>query len=193
MTIYGLTGGIGMGKSTVAGMLASQGISVVDTDDLAREIVQPGHPALAEILQTFGPHLVDDKGQLRRGQLAEIVFQNPEARTKLEAITHPRIADRWRQEIHCWRNAGHKLGVVVIPLLFETQVEAEFDAIVCVACTAATQLERLRERGWSNDQIQQRCLAQLPVSEKVAWANYVVWTEGDLAMTAAQLRKIIPN
>ena len=98
MKALGLTGGIGMGKSTAAQFLQARGIAVVDTDELARRVVEPRQPALAEILQTFGPHLADSTGHLRREALAAIVFNDTSARATLEAITHPRITELWRQQ-----------------------------------------------------------------------------------------------
>jgi dephospho-CoA kinase len=193
MKTFGLTGGIGMGKSTIAQMLSDRGGAVIDTDDLARQIVAPGQPALAEILQTFGADLQDSSGQLRRDALAAIVFGDAAARAQLEAIMHPRITSLWREQLATWQSAGQGEAIVVIPLLYETGAETEFDAVICVACSAAAQLERLQQRGWTAAQIQQRCAAQLPVAEKIARADYVVWTEGDLASTAAQLAKIIPG
>jgi dephospho-CoA kinase len=193
MITLGLTGGIGMGKSTVAEILGRRGMAVVDTDYLARQVVAPGQPALAEIFQTFGIDLQDNLGQLRRDALAAIVFGDPAARAQLEAITHPRITALWREQLALWKQAGQGVAVVVIPLLYETGAETEFDAVICVACSAAAQQERLQQRGWTAEQIQQRCAAQLPVAEKIARADYVVWTEGELASTAAQLAKIIPG
>jgi dephospho-CoA kinase len=190
MKTFGLTGGIGMGKSTVAQLLQQRGVAVVDTDDLARQIVQPGQPALAEICAAFGAGLQNESGQLRRDALAQMVFSDPVARAKLEAITHPRIIQLWRLQLENWRTAGRAAAVVVIPLLFEIEAEAEFAATVCVACSAATQHERLRQRGWTGAQIQQRLSAQLPAPEKMARANFVIWTEGEVAGTAAQLAKI---
>lgn len=182
-----------MGKSTVAQILADRGVPVVDTDDLARHIVAPGQPALVEILQTFGADLQDDSGQLRREALAAVVFSDPTARAKLEAITHPRIMAEWREQLVAWQKTGQRVAVVVIPLLYEIEAETEFDSVICVACSAATQQSRLQQRGWTAEQIQQRCAAQLPVAEKIARADYVVWTEGELTSTAAQLAKIIPG
>lgn len=193
MRTLGLTGGIGMGKSTAAQLLQARGLAVIDTDDLARRVVQPGQPALHEICQTFGVELKDSSGQLRREALAEIVFADPAARTKLEAITHPRITQLWRQQLQGWRKEGRAVAVVVIPLLFETKVEAEFDAVICLACSETTQLNRLAARGWSPEQIQQRLTAQMPVAEKMARANFVVWTEGEVDSTVRQLAKIIPS
>lgn len=193
MKAIGLTGGIGMGKSTAAQILHERGIAVIDTDELARQVVQPGQPALAEILQVFGADLQDASGQLRREALAAIVFRDSAARTQLEAITHPRITRLWQQQLQTWCEQGHSTAVVVIPLLFETKVEAEFAAVICLACTPVTQHRRLLSRGWSGAQVEQRLAAQLPVAEKMARAQYVVWTEGEVAATAQQLARIIPG
>ncbi len=192
MRTFGLTGGIGMGKSTAAQLLQARGIAVIDTDDLARQVVQPDQPALEEICQTFGTELRDASGQLRREALAQIVFADPAARAKLEAITHPRITQLWRQQLLTWRTEGRAVAVVVIPLLFETKVEAEFDAVICLACSEATQQQRLAARGWSADQIRQRVAAQLPVAEKMARAHFVAWSEGAVETLAPQLARIIP-
>lgn len=192
MKLYGLTGGVGMGKSTIAGLLRSRCVPVVDTDDLAREVVAPGQPALLEIIAAFGSSLVDSTGQLRRAVLAELVFADPEARRALEAITHPRIRQLWQQQVQTWRQQEFRVGVVVIPLLFETGAETEFDRVICVACTDGAQRERLRSRGWSQVQIAQRIQSQMPIQEKLARAQFGVWTEGELAVSEQQLAKIIP-
>lgn len=191
MKAFGLTGGIGTGKSTSAKILLQRGVAVVDTDDLARLVVQTGQPALDEICQKFGPELRDANGALRREALAKIVFSDPIARSQLEAITHPRIAQLWRQQLLTWREEGRGLAIVVIPLLFETKVETEFDSIICLACSESTQQQRLLARGWSPEQIQQRLAAQMPLVEKMARSNHVVWTEGAETVTAEQLAKII--
>ena len=193
MKTFGITGGIGMGKSTAAQILRERGIAVVDTDDLARQVVEIGNPALAEIQNTFGHDLIGSDGQLRRDQLADLVFTNPAARTKLEAILHPRIQGLWESQLKTWRAEGRAVAVVVIPLLFETKAESAFDSVICLACSDTTQRARLAMRGWSPDQIAQRIAAQLSVSEKMSRASHVIWTEGDTATTAKQLERIIPN
>jgi len=143
MEVLGLTGGVGMGKSTSAQLLRDRGVRVVDTDDLARQVVEPGQPALAEVLAAFGPEMAGPDGRLRRKELARRVFADPAARRQLEAILHPRIRMLWRAQVEAWRTEDHRLAVVVIPLLFETKAEAELDATICVACSVATQQERL--------------------------------------------------
>lgn len=193
MKVCGLTGGAGMGKSTAAGFLRERGAQVVDTDELARELVQPGQPALAEIQDAFGKNLIAPDGQLRREELARIVFADAVARKKLEAILHPRIRERWLAQIEAWRLGNHPLAVVVIPLLFETQAEPHFDKIICVACSTAAQRERLLARGWTPEQIQQRNTAQLPVEQKIARADFVIWTDGNLESHSAQIARILAN
>ena len=191
MKVLGLTGGVGMGKSTAAQMLRERGVAVVDTDVLARQVVEPGKPALAEVVKAFGGEIVGPDGQLRRAELARRVFADAAARARLEKILHPRIRALWQAQVETWRAEGRPLAVVVIPLLFETRAEAELDGTICLACTAATQQERLRARGWSAEQIEQRIRAQWPVEQKIARANYVVWTEGGLAEHAAQIERIL--
>ena len=190
MKLFGLTGGIGMGKSTSAAILSRRGIPVIDTDVIAREIVEPGQPALAEVVAAFGPGLLDASGKLRRGALAEVVFSSPEKLKQLEGILHPRIREKWLAQAEAWRSENKAAGVVDIPLLFETNAQAHFDAVICTACSAATQRERLRERGWSQQQVEQRIAAQWPAEKKIAASNHVVWTEGDLAVHERQLERI---
>ena len=191
MKVLGLTGGVGMGKSASAQLLRSRGVLVVDTDDLARRVVEPGQSALAEVQAAFGPEIVGPDGQLRRDELARRVFADPAARKRLEDILHPRIRALWRVQVEKWRADGHPLAVVVIPLLFETSAEAELDATICVACTPATQHQRLLARGWSPQEIEQRLRAQWPTEVKVARADYLVWTEASLEVHAAQLERIL--
>jgi dephospho-CoA kinase len=193
MTVVGLTGGIGMGKSTSASLLGERGIPVVDTDDLARQVVEPGQPALAEIRQVFGENAIAADGKLQRKQVAEMVFSDDAKRRQLEAILHPKIRERWLAQVRSWREQRIAIGVVVIPLLFETDAAAQFDAVVCVACSAASQRKRLLGRGWSNEQIDQRIAAQWPAQKKMDLADYVVWTEGDKETHAAQWRRILDS
>lgn len=180
-----------MGKSTAAQILRERGVAVVDTDDLARQVVQPRQPSLIEIQNTFGRELVGADGQLKRDQLAALVFSDPAARAKLETILHPRICQLWEMQLKTWRDEGRGVAAVVIPLLFETHAESAFDSVICLACSDATQHARLAARGWSPDQIKQRIAAQLPVAEKMSRSHYVVWTEGDLSATAQQLDRVI--
>ncbi len=193
MTLIGLTGGIGMGKSTSVDFLEQQGVPVVDTDLLARRVVEPGQPALAEIRDHFGSEVIDAQGCLQREELARKVFGDAARRQELEAIVHPRIRQLWLAQLDAWVAEGKPAGVVVIPLLFETGAASQFDVIICVACSNASQWQRLQARGWSRTQIEQRIAAQWPVQQKMDRSNFVVWTEPGLEVHAAQLRKILEH
>jgi dephospho-CoA kinase len=193
MKVFGLTGGIGMGKSTAERLLRERSVPAIDTDALARQVVEPGQPALEEIKLAFGNEVVASDGSLRREVLAEMVFSNADARQKLERITHPRILELWHDQVERWRAEKFPLAVVVIPLLFETGAEGELDATVCVACSAATQRQRLLERSWTPEQIQQRNAAQWPVEKKIASSDFIVWSEGGLDVLAQQLDRILPG
>jgi len=187
----GLTGGVGMGKSTAADLLAHRGVAVVDTDLIARQVVEPGQPALEQVKVTFGEAFVNADGRLDREEMARLVFADAAARRQLEEILHPAVHAVWRRQVNIWRSQGRPLAVVMIPLLFETQTADWFDVTLCVACTAGTQRERLLARGWNPQQIQQRLQAQLPIERKMELADYVVWTEGGLDVLEEQLDRII--
>ena len=191
MKLCGLTGGVGMGKSTAAGFLLAAGARVVDTDDIAHELVQPGQPALAEIAEVFGTGVLAADGTLQRKELAKMVFSDSTARQKLEGILHPRIRERWQAQAAMWRQEGCKIGVVVIPLLFETHAEGSFDKIICMACSPESQRERLAMRGWTPEQASQRIAAQMPVEQKMARAHYVIWTEGVKEVSERQIGEIL--
>ncbi len=191
MKLIGLTGGIGMGKSTATEYLRQQHVPVIDTDVIARQIVEPGQPALAELAAAFGPAVLTAEGALNRAALAQIVFADAEKRRVLEAILHPRIRQVWQTQAKAWRDEGQLVGVVVIPLLFETEAAPNFNATICIACALPTQQERLSKRGWSEAQIQQRIAAQWPISKKMALASYVVWSEGQVEVLKEQLDRIL--
>jgi dephospho-CoA kinase len=191
MKVCGLTGGVGMGKSTAAEFLHARGAKVVDADQLARELVQPGQPALAEVQNAFGNEIISADGRLRRDELAKIVFVDAVARQKLEKILHPKIREHWLEQIENWRKENCPLAIVVIPLLFETQAEKYFDKIICVACSENSRRERLLARGWLPEQIQRRIAAQTPIEEKIARSDFVIWTEGSLDNHSAQLDRVL--
>ena len=191
MKVCGLTGGVGMGKSTAARFFRERGAQIVDTDELARRLVQPGQPALAAIQSVFGKRVISSTGELNRAELAQIVFADADARKKLEAILHPLIREQWFAQIEAWRGENYPLAVVVIPLLFETRAESHFDKIICAACSTVAQRERLLARGWTPEQIEQRIAAQMPVEKKIARADFVIWTDGALDMHARQIERLL--
>ena len=191
MIILGVTGGIGMGKSASGQLLVKLGVPVADTDIIARRLVEPGQPALAEIRQRFGHSVFLPDGSLDRGQLARRVFALPGDRSDLEAILHPRIRAAWNAEMDTWRKAGRPCAAVIIPLLFETRAERLLDATICLACSAAEQARRLLARGWDAVHIRQRLEAQWPIEKKIARSDFVVWSGSSLEIHEAQLLKIL--
>jgi dephospho-CoA kinase len=180
-----------MGKSTASDLLRERGVSVIDTDILARQVVQPGQPALQQILDVFGNDVLSESGALRRDVLAVKVFANAASRLRLESILHPPIRALWREQVGDWEKQGRPTAVVVIPLLFETGAERELDATICVACSAATQSQRLSSRQWSAEQTRQRMDAQLAIDQKIAKADFVIWNEAGLDVLWAQLARVI--
>lgn len=193
MVLLGITGGIGMGKSTAGALLQQRAIPVLDTDLVARQQTSPGSPALDEIREVFGSAVFHPDGSLSRAALGQVVFADATARIRLEAILHPRIAQAWRDEVTRWRTSGEQVGAVLIPLLFEREYDAEFTACVAVACSASTQRQRLRQRGWEDAEIDVRNRAQLAVVDKMARARFVVWTEGSLEVHSRQWDRVLDS
>ena len=191
MIRLGLTGGVGMGKSTASQFLNDLGFKVADTDDIARKLVEPGKPALKDIVKAFGKEVLQDNGELNRKKAAEIVFSDDSKRLKLEEILHPLIRENWELRLNDWSLENEKLGVVVIPLLYETECERYFDKVVCMACSKDIQRQRLRQRCWSDLEIDQRIKAQLLIEEKMSRADYVVWTNGAIDTHAKQWDELI--
>ena len=189
--VLGLTGGVGMGKSTAARLLKKVGLPVVDSDDLAREAVHPGTEGLAEIADEFGEGFLKADGSLDRDKMASKVFQDEAARKRLEAIIHPRVRIVWEKQIDQWREQKRPVGVVVIPLLFEVDLQDLFDAVLCVACTANTQRARLRERNWDDAQITARIAAQMDIAQKMDLADHVLWNEGAPELLTDQMKEIL--
>lgn len=189
--VLGLTGGVGMGKSTAARLLKKVGLPVVDSDDLAREAVHPGTEGLAEIADEFGEGFLKADGSLDRDKMASKVFQDEAARKRLEAIIHPRVRTVWEKQIDQWREQKRPVGVVVIPLLFEVDLQDSFDAVLCVACTANTQRARLRERNWNDAQITVRIAAQMDIAQKMDLADHVLWNEGAPELLMDQMKEIL--
>jgi dephospho-CoA kinase len=179
MLRVGLTGGIGAGKSEVSRRLAVAGAVVLDADLVAREVVKPGTPGLAEIVQTFGAGVLRPDGSLDRDRLGEIVFAQPESRAKLNAIVHPRVRERMRE----LEGAAGDAAIVVqdIPLLAENNLAAGFDEVVVVDAPPGVQEERLAKRGLNAEQARARMAAQATREQRLAVASIVVDNAGTLA------------
>ena len=182
LTRIGLTGGIAAGKSTVAEMWRARGATVIDSDGLAHRAQAPGTATYQKIVATFGPGILNPDATLNRRQLGEIVFADAARRQALNAIVHPVVRAEWQQALA----AATTTTVAVIPLLFEVGAEKEFDWVVVVGCSAATQLARLVAKGLTVAQAQQRIQAQLPVSTKMDRGDFVIWNDGSLAVLQQQ-------
>lgn len=182
MMILGLTGSIGSGKSSVATLLEQLGAFVIRADEIARQVVAPGTPALQEISRRFGPEVLRKDGALDRQRMAEIVFGDPTRRKELEDIIHPRVREREEDLIRGHR--GHPLVVLEIPLLFETGAERMCDAVAVVTVDERKRAQRLREgRGMSEAEMERRLSAQMPERDKVRRADYVIDNSGTLEET----------
>jgi dephospho-CoA kinase len=194
MLKVGLTGGIATGKSTVTAILRARGAPVVDADALARAAVEPGTPALAEIARTFGADVLRPDGALDRKALAARVFADPEARRRLEAITHPAVRRAMREETARLAAQGHALAFYDTPLLYEVGLEAQLDAVVVVWAPRDLQRERLiRRDGLAGAAADARLAAQLPVDEKAARADFVVENAGAPEALAGKADRLLAD
>lgn len=193
--VIGLTGSIGAGKSVVASMLASLGATVVSADQVAREVVAPGTPALAEIVATFGPEYLQPDGTLDRRKLGALVFADLGARRKLNAITHPRILARLEQIVSSFRRQSRgqaRVLVLEIPLLVEAGASGHLvDEVWVVVAPTEVRLARIMARdGLTEAEAIKRLAAHLPQEEKVRYARRVIDNGGSLADTRAQVEAL---
>ena len=190
MLLVGLTGGIGAGKSTVARMLTERGAVVLDADAVAREVVEPGEPAFAALVEEFGPAIVGADGRLDRPALAAIAFATDESRAALEAITHPAIhAEFGRRMAEAPTDA---IVVMDVPLLVESGTAAErgYEAVIVVEAPRDTRLERLEVRGIPRGDAEARMAAQATDEERRAIAAYVLDNAGDEQALETQVDEV---
>lgn len=187
--VIGLAGGIGAGKSAVARMLAELGCLVSDADAAARAALRD--PAIRkQLVQWWGEAILDSRGEVDRGKVAAIVFKDPRERTRLEGLTHPWIHQRRRDE---FASAGPEVKAFVIdaPLLFETNLDEECDAVIFVDAPEKLRRERVgRDRGWDAAELARRESAQLALDEKRRRADYVISNDGDLGGLRAQVHDV---
>jgi dephospho-CoA kinase len=180
--VIGLTGGVATGKSTVAGLLRARGVPVIDADQVSREVTAPGSPGLAEVVAAFGPSVLTPEGTLDRKALGAIVFADPTARARLEAISHPRIG----AAIADWIGAQQGPCVVEAALMVETGTWRRYDDLVVVSCPPDLQRRRLMAReAIDGAEADRRLAAQLPLIQKEALASVLVWNDGDAGQLEA--------
>jgi dephospho-CoA kinase len=192
--LIGLTGGIASGKSTVATILKQLGAAVINADELSREVVQPGKGAWKEIVETFGANVLQSDKTLDRKKLRTVVFDNPEARKKLEAIIHPKVRALAEEKIRELAAAGRSIIVYEVPLLFEGQLHHWLRPVILVACDINTQRQRLRDRDQlTNTEAQQHIDAQMSLEEKRKLADYVIENNGNIEELEQQVKSVLEN
>lgn len=186
--MVGLTGGIGAGKSTVAAMLAARGAVVIDADRIARQVVEPGAPALAQLVERFGPGILAPDGTLDRPALAAVAFASEDARRDLEAITHPAIGAEFLRQVA--EAPPDAIVVHDVPLLAESKRGFEYAAVIVVEAPLDVRLDRLAARGVDPDDARRRIAMQASDEERRRLATFVVDNSGDLAHLEAQVDAI---
>ena len=192
MKLVGLTGGIASGKSTVAKILESLGAAVVDADVLSREVVEPGEEAWNEIVAGFGEQILQADRSLDRSKLRTLIFNNPEARKRLESIIHPRVRALAEKKIKEHAAAGYPVVVYEVPLLFEGNLHEWLRPVILVACDIGIQRRRIQERDRIQaGEAQKHIDAQMSLAEKRRLADYVIENNGSLEDLERQVRAIL--
>lgn len=190
--MIGLTGGIGSGKSTVAALLAEHGFPVVDADQLAREVVEPGQPALAELAEAFGQDVLHDDGALNRPELAARAFVDKEHTELLNSITHPRIRQLREQRFRQAADAGADAVVYDMPLLVEQGVDKHMDLTVVVDVDVEERIRRLvSTRGLTEEDARRRIAAQVDDAERLAAADVVIDNNGPVEALGEQVEQLV--
>lgn len=190
--VFGLTGGLASGKSTVAARFRAGGLPVIDADHLARVVVEPGTPGLAAVVEAFGPEVLAADGSLDRARLAEVVFSDRDKRRALNAILHPRIAAASAARVAELSQAGVKLACYEAALLVENGLADAFRPLVVVAVDEAEQVVRATARdACTEEQARARIAAQLPLAKKIAVADFVIDTSGPREETAKRIDEVL--
>jgi len=192
MLKVGLTGGIGTGKSRVGRMFSELGCRVIESDLLTRRLFTPGDPVNKAVAEAFGPRVVASDGSINREVLGEIIFKNAELRQKLNSLVHPAIKQR---QLDFLNSVGaedpHGIGIVEAALMIEVGTYKDYDKVVVVKCSPEVQRRRIKERSPLSDaQIDARIASQMPMDEKVKYADYVVDNSGDIGSTRRQVEDI---
>jgi len=188
--LLGVTGGIACGKTVVANMLEELGAVLIDLDLIARQVVEPGKPALRETIDYFGREVLQEDGTLNRKKLSGLVFSDSEKREKLEGFTHPHIFEELLKQVNDV-TAKDPIIQVVVPLLIEKSLQSLFDKVLVVHITPDLQIKRLVERdGISKEEAANMLKAQMPIDEKLAHADFVVHNEGSMEETRKQVQEI---
>lgn len=192
MLRVGLTGGIATGKSTVGMMFVELGCHLIDADRVTHQLFEPGQPIHTAVVQAFGSEILAADGTIDRSVLGEIVFKDPEARSKLNGLVHPAVIQsqqEWLQEIE--KSDPQGIAIVDAALMIEVGTYKSYDRVIVVTCSPEEQRRRLRARtGLSEEQIDDRIRSQMPMDEKVKYADYVIDTSGRIDATRRQVEEI---
>jgi dephospho-CoA kinase len=190
--LIGLTGGIASGKSTVAKILKRRGAAIINADDLAREVVEPGREAWKEIVDAFGAEVLQPDRTLDRQKLRALIFSDAAARKQIESIIHPRVRALAEQRIHQYTAAGRAVVVYEVPLLFEGNLQEWLRPAVLVACGVDTQRRRLEQRdGLGAVEAQKHIDAQMSLEEKRQLADYVIENNGSMEDLEQQVQAVL--
>jgi dephospho-CoA kinase len=188
----GLTGSIATGKSTVTGMFRDRGYPVIDADIISREVVEPGKPALEEIVEYFGKSVLHEDGTLNRKKLGDIVFEHPEEREKLNSIVHPAVRLEMKSRAEEAEREGENLIILDIPLLIENDLYYLIDEVLVVYVPEEVQKQRLMERnGYSEEEASRRISSQLSIEKKRKEADFLIDNSGTLDDTERQVEELI--
>jgi dephospho-CoA kinase len=190
--VYGITGNIASGKSTVARMFEELGARIIDADDVARAVVEPHEPAWKEIADEFGNEVLNPDGRINRKKLADIVFRDEARRGRLNDITHPRIKERISQLLREYEKGGASLAMVEATLIVERGgLRSLIDGLIVVTADEETQIERLlKEKDYTREEAVSRLRAQMPAVEKARHGDYVIDNSGSLEDTRRRVKEV---
>ena len=193
MSVYGLTGGIGAGKSSVAGMFQDSGIPVVLADDVGRQVVSMGSEGLSAIVTSFGADMLDSTGGLDRKKLGQMVFSDSAKRSQLESILHPLVLDHSRKLFVQLEQAGNQVIVYESALLFETKRHIEMKGVILVVACEEVRIARVQARdGSDQEDVRRRMQAQMAEEDKRKLSDYIIQNDGDMQKLADQVNDLIP-
>lgn len=194
MKWIGLTGGIACGKSAVAAHLRAKGWSVVDADVLAHKALSPGTSSYANVASFFGTGVLNGDKTIDRKRLGAIVFSDKDKLLKLEGFIHPWVQEQTRIHREQFEKAGEKMAFYDVPLLYEKNLQSQFDAVIVVACDESIQIQRLKSRnGFSEEEARRRIAAQMPLAEKIQRTPYVIYNNTTLEDLHTQTNKILSD
>ncbi|WP_129691831.1 dephospho-CoA kinase [Gottfriedia acidiceleris] len=190
--IFGLTGSIASGKSTVSNFLKELNVPIVDADVIAKEVVEIGQPAYKKIVEAFGSEILLDSGEINRPFLGSIIFNNKEKRLQLNEIVHPEVRREMKEQADRYIKQGEPLVILDIPLLYEGNSIELVEKVIVVTVSEENQLKRLMNRnGLTKEDALLRIASQIPVKEKAARADYVINNNGDFEDTKRQVKDLL--